>query len=85
MKKYAGKKAVVTGGTHGIGMAVVKKLLEGGAEVLLTGLNEKNIGRALRTRSGQARLPPLQRSGSLLRGPQGVESHEPREAHSDRG
>ncbi|MEV5358661.1 SDR family oxidoreductase [Streptomyces sp. NPDC093516] len=43
MNKYAGKKAVVTGGTHGIGMAVVKKLLDGGAEVLLTGLNEKNI------------------------------------------
>ncbi|MFG3660753.1 SDR family oxidoreductase [Streptomyces sp. NPDC047706] len=46
MNKYAGKKAVVTGGTHGIGMAVVKQLLDGGAEVLLTGLNETNIEKA---------------------------------------
>ncbi|MFF8608679.1 SDR family oxidoreductase [Streptomyces sp. NPDC015346] len=43
MAKYSGKKAVVTGGTHGIGMSVVKALLDGGAEVVLTGLNEKNI------------------------------------------
>lgn len=43
MKKYIGKKAVVTGGTHGMGLAVVKALLAGGAEVLLTGRNEKNI------------------------------------------
>ena len=35
--KYLGKKAVVTGGTHGMGRAVVDKLIEGGAEVLLTG------------------------------------------------
>lgn len=43
MEKYAGKKAVITGGTHGIGMAVAKALLDGGAEVLVTGLNEQNI------------------------------------------
>ncbi|NGY58716.1 SDR family oxidoreductase [Lentzea sp. NEAU-D13] len=36
-KNYLGKKAVVTGGTHGMGRAVVDKLIEGGAEVLLTG------------------------------------------------
>lgn len=35
--KYLGKKAVVTGGTHGMGRAVVDKLVDGGAEVLLTG------------------------------------------------
>ncbi|GAA3942834.1 SDR family oxidoreductase [Streptomyces gulbargensis] len=48
MGKYAGKKAVITGGTHGIGLAVVRALLDGGAEVLLTGRNEKNI-EAVRT------------------------------------
>ena len=37
IKKYLGKKAVVTGGTHGMGRAVVDKLVEGGAEVVLTG------------------------------------------------
>lgn len=35
--KYLGKKAVVTGGTHGMGMATVRALLDEGAEVLLTG------------------------------------------------
>ncbi|MFI6098887.1 SDR family NAD(P)-dependent oxidoreductase [Lentzea sp. NPDC051213] len=35
--KYLGKKAVVTGGTHGMGRAVVDRLIDGGAEVLLTG------------------------------------------------
>ncbi|MFD3700866.1 SDR family oxidoreductase [Streptomyces sp. NPDC058646] len=43
MGKYAGKKAVVTGGTHGMGLATAKALLEGGAEVLVTGLNERNL------------------------------------------
>ncbi|XXY49905.1 hypothetical protein WME91_01990 [Sorangium sp. So ce269] len=36
MKRHAGKKAAVTGGTHGMGLATVKALLDGGAEVLLT-------------------------------------------------
>ncbi|HEX8869660.1 MAG TPA: SDR family oxidoreductase [Lentzea sp.] len=35
--KYLGRKAVVTGGTHGMGRAVVDKLVDGGAEVVLTG------------------------------------------------
>ncbi|MER7761400.1 SDR family oxidoreductase [Streptomyces sp. NPDC097619] len=43
MGKFAGKKAVVIGGTHGMGLATVKALLDGGAEVLLTGRNEQNI------------------------------------------
>jgi NAD(P)-dependent dehydrogenase (short-subunit alcohol dehydrogenase family) len=43
MGRYAGKKAVVTGGTMGMGLATVKALLEGGAEVLLTGRNEQNL------------------------------------------
>ncbi|MDQ3061788.1 MAG: SDR family oxidoreductase [Acidobacteriota bacterium] len=43
MPKYANKKAVVIGGTIGMGLATVKMLLDGGAEVLLTGRNEKNL------------------------------------------
>ncbi|MBC8135291.1 MAG: SDR family oxidoreductase [Fibrella sp.] len=38
-----GKRAVVTGGTHGIGLATVRALLEGGAEVILTGRSEQNV------------------------------------------
>jgi NAD(P)-dependent dehydrogenase (short-subunit alcohol dehydrogenase family) len=46
MDKYAGKKAVVTGGTIGMGLAMVKALLERGAEVLLTGRNEQHLDAA---------------------------------------
>lgn len=41
--RYAGRKAVITGGTHGIGRSVADALLDGGAEVLLTGRDEANI------------------------------------------
>ncbi|MCZ8520951.1 MULTISPECIES: SDR family oxidoreductase [Paenibacillus] len=43
MSRYSGIKAVVTGGTHGMGLAVAHALLAGGAEVLLTGRNEQNL------------------------------------------
>ncbi|MEU7135404.1 SDR family oxidoreductase [Streptomyces sp. NPDC046261] len=43
MTKYTNKKAVVIGGTIGMGLAIAKRLVEGGAEVLLTGRNEKNL------------------------------------------
>lgn len=46
--KHSGKKAVVTGGTTGMGLAIVKALLDEGAEVLLTGRNEKNLEAARR-------------------------------------
>ncbi|MEE1762116.1 MULTISPECIES: SDR family NAD(P)-dependent oxidoreductase [unclassified Streptomyces] len=36
MTKYAGTRAVVVGETNGIGLAIAKRLVEGGAEVLLT-------------------------------------------------
>jgi hypothetical protein len=43
MSRFSGKKAVISGGTHGMGFAIAKALLEGGAEVLLTGRNGHNI------------------------------------------
>ncbi|MFC4098238.1 SDR family oxidoreductase [Paenibacillus xanthanilyticus] len=48
MREYEGKKAVITGGTHGMGMAVAKALLEGGAQVILTGRSPKNVEEARR-------------------------------------
>jgi NAD(P)-dependent dehydrogenase (short-subunit alcohol dehydrogenase family) len=46
MGNYAGKRAVVIGGTHGMGMGVAEALLDGGARVLLTGRSERNLEEA---------------------------------------
>ena len=42
-----GKVAIVTGGTRGIGMAIVKKFLDNGASVVLTGSREATVEKAL--------------------------------------
>jgi NAD(P)-dependent dehydrogenase (short-subunit alcohol dehydrogenase family) len=44
--KYAGKKAVISGGTHGMGLAVAQALLAEGAEVVVTGRDENNLAAA---------------------------------------
>ncbi|MDP9603394.1 UNVERIFIED_ORG: NAD(P)-dependent dehydrogenase (short-subunit alcohol dehydrogenase family) [Variovorax paradoxus] len=46
---YGGKKAVITGGTIGMGLATAQALLAGGAEVLVTGRNPGNLESARRT------------------------------------
>ncbi|OKJ95592.1 SDR family NAD(P)-dependent oxidoreductase [Amycolatopsis sp. CB00013] len=48
------KKAVVTGGTHGMGLAIVRELLARGAEVVLTGRNERNLEETRTTLKGEA-------------------------------
>ncbi|MDK1374988.1 MULTISPECIES: SDR family oxidoreductase [unclassified Sinorhizobium] len=45
MTIYEGKKAIVIGGTHGMGLATVTRLVDGGAEVLLTGNNANNLAK----------------------------------------
>ncbi|ADB33088.1 short-chain dehydrogenase/reductase SDR [Kribbella flavida DSM 17836] len=47
------KKAVVTGGTHGMGLAIVRELLARGAEVVLTGRNERNVEEARTALKGE--------------------------------
>ncbi|MCC3775691.1 SDR family oxidoreductase [Streptomyces sp. UNOB3_S3] len=44
--RYEGRKAVVTGGTMGTGLAIARRLVAGGAEVLLTGLPDRHLLRA---------------------------------------
>ena len=68
--KYPGKKAVVTGGTHGMGMAVVRALLDGGAEVLLTGRDVSPLegtlpGKAHLLSSDAARLADVDELGAV--------------------
>jgi NAD(P)-dependent dehydrogenase (short-subunit alcohol dehydrogenase family) len=43
MERYQGKKAVIIGGTSGMGLATAKVLLDGGARVLVTGLSKAGL------------------------------------------
>lgn len=43
MARFSGRKAVVTGGTHGMGLGIVEALLAEGAEVVLTGRDERKV------------------------------------------
>lgn len=43
MARYADKKAVVTGGTIGMGLAIARALVDEGAEVLLTGRDQTKL------------------------------------------
>ena len=42
-----GKTAVVTGGTRGIGFAIVKKYLENGANVAIAGSRQESVEKAI--------------------------------------
>ncbi|PXY29856.1 short-chain dehydrogenase [Prauserella sp. PE36] len=46
MRTLTGRSAVVTGGTHGMGLAIARALLDDGAEVVATGRNRDNVGKA---------------------------------------
>jgi 3-oxoacyl-[acyl-carrier protein] reductase/7-alpha-hydroxysteroid dehydrogenase len=48
-----GKVAVVTGGTRGIGLAIVRKYLQNGAKVALLGSRKETVDKALATLKGE--------------------------------
>jgi NAD(P)-dependent dehydrogenase (short-subunit alcohol dehydrogenase family) len=48
MRRLEGKKALISGGTHGMGLATARALLDRGAEVMVTGRDERNIDAARR-------------------------------------
>lgn len=47
MKKLNGKKAVVTGGSSGIGLATARRFIAEGAQVIITGRRQDAIDQAL--------------------------------------
>lgn len=51
--RYDGKHAVIIGGSHGIGLATARMLLEGGARVLVTGRSARNLEDAQRQMGGR--------------------------------
>jgi NAD(P)-dependent dehydrogenase (short-subunit alcohol dehydrogenase family) len=64
MTRYAGKKAVVTGGSHGMGLAIAKALVDGGAQVLVTGRKEEALA-AARAELGERGLAVRSDAASL--------------------
>lgn len=50
--RYQGKNAVIIGGTHGMGLATARLLVENGARVLITGRNPANIEAARKELGG---------------------------------
>ncbi len=45
--RLSGKKAVITGGTTGIGLETARRFIEEGAQVIVTGRNEQRIDQAV--------------------------------------
>ncbi|KAL2812171.1 hypothetical protein BJX63DRAFT_260355 [Aspergillus granulosus] len=56
MANYTGKKAVIVGGTHGMGFATAQLLIESGAQVLLTGRSQPPIDSAKAQLGDQAHI-----------------------------
>lgn len=74
MSRFDTTKAVITGGTHGMGLAIARALVDGGGEVVVTGRTESTIEQARATlgpaahvvRSDAASLDDIDRLGDVV-------------------
>lgn len=48
IKEFQGKAAVVTGGSKGIGLAAARRLAQGGAHVVICGIDEQEVAESVR-------------------------------------
>lgn len=56
MNRIRERNALVIGGTHGMGLATAKMLIDAGARVLITGADPENVDKASRELGGRATL-----------------------------
>lgn len=61
-RRLAGKTALVTGGTTGIGLETARRYLAQGAQVMITGQNEQRLASAARDLSGSVLTHPRRQS-----------------------
>lgn len=59
MERLKGKRALITGGTSGIGLEVARQFLREGARVLVTGVQEDTLAAARQHLGGDARVVQL--------------------------
>ena len=59
-KELIGRRALVTGGTRGIGAAIAQRLLDAGAKVVVTARSRGEATARGRRRSSRATSPPSQ-------------------------
>lgn len=65
MERLKGKRALITGGTTGIGLAMARQFIQEGARVVVTGLQEETLAAARQELRGEATVVQLDAGDAL--------------------